>query len=396
MSSKQPIRIAVAIDMEWPLKRHHDAVAGVLKYARQQEAWTCVLEPWIGSSPESKDPAEHYDGVVGRISGALGRYAEARHFPVVNIWVNSPARSTPAVFPDIHAISLMSAKHLMSRGFNRFAFIGAEGSRPSNIKYQGLLNLTGQPAERVPRILIPAILNDAQGWQAMQSSVRAFVQKLKPPVGILAADDLIGRYLVDVCLNANLRVPDDVAVVGTGNDLLICDALEPTLSSIDAGYERIGYRAAALLDRLIQGEPAPAEPLLVDPVELIPRRSTDVFAVDDRSVAEALRFIWDHHAQRIGVDDIVADLPMTRRTLERRFRDVLGRTIHEEIMRSKIEHAKRRLIETKDSIQRIARDCGFSSQAHMSKVFRRFENSAPSEFRKRQTEDGSTSSSSAS
>ena len=135
----------------------------------------------------------------------------------------------------------MSAKHLMGRGFNRFAYIGAEASRASDLKYQGLLDLTGQPPDQVPRILIPATLQDAQGWQTMQASVGAFVRKLKPPVGILASDDLIGRYLVDVCLNANLRVPDDVAVVGTGNDLLICDALEPTLTSIDAGYERIGH-----------------------------------------------------------------------------------------------------------------------------------------------------------
>ncbi len=385
MSGRPSLRIAMAIDMEWPLKRHHDAVAGILRYAKEQTNWQCILDPWIGSCPNAQDPAEQYDGVVGRIDEKMGRHAFENQLPTVNIWINSPDPLTPRVLPDLHAASMMAAKHLMERGFQRFAFIGLKHSPSSQTRYEGLLNMVGQNPAQVPQVGIAPTAQDAQSWQTMQVELKQFLANLKPPVGVVAADDLFARYFVDVCLNAGLRVPDDVSVVGMGNEPLICDALEPALTSIDSGYDRIGHQAAALLHRLIEGHPTPNEPILVDPTELIARRSTDVFAVDDRSVANALRFIWDHRSKRIGVDDIVEGMPMTRRTLERRFRDVLGRSIHDEIMRSKIEHAKKLLVETRDAIQVVAHNCGFSSQAHMSKVFKRFENSAPSEFRKRRS-----------
>jgi LacI family transcriptional regulator len=147
------------------------------------------------------------------------------------------------------------------------------------------------------------------------------------------------------------------------------------------GYEQIGYRAAAMLDRLMDGEPPPTEPELVPPLELIPRQTTDVFAADDPLVSRALRFISENGQQRILVNHVASAVGTNRRTLERKFRESMGRSIAGEITRLRLERAKRRLIESDSPMKEIALDAGFRGADHFYKVFARVEEMTPSQYR---------------
>jgi len=381
MIKPTPTRIAIAIDMEWPLKRHHDAVAGILRYARQATDWVCSLEPFVTPAQRVH---QKFDGLVGRINEQMAASARRSRMPAVNIWASSPDQWLPRVIPDLPACGRLAAEHLISRGFRRFAHLG-DGSGASDQQRAGYTAALAGHGQQPVQLNIPVAIRDAPAWRSMQDQLNQWVSNWSLPIGVLACEDLAGRYLIDVCVSRGLRVPDDVAVIGCGNEDLVCDSLEPSLTSIEEGYQRIGYRAASVLHELMQGQTRPTEPVLVDPVELVPRRSTDVFAVDDRIVADALRFIWDHSDKPISVDDVVEPLPMTRRTLERRFGDIVKRSIHNEIMRSRIERAKHLLVDTDRPIQLIASACGFCSQAHLATVFRRLESTSPSAYRKRQT-----------
>ena len=172
-----------------------------------------------------------------------------------------------------------------------------------------------------------------------------------------------------------------MAIVGTHNETEICNAPEPSLTSIDLGFGQVGYRAAAMLDRLMAGQAVADEPEMVPPAELVSRQSTDVYATSDPLVARALRFIAENGHRSIQVKHVASAVATTRRTLERRFNESMGRSIAGEITRLRVERAKRRMVETDASMKNVAIEAGFRTADHFGKVFTRIEGISPSQFR---------------
>jgi LacI family transcriptional regulator len=208
-----------------------------------------------------------------------------------------------------------------------------------------------------------------------------WLQELPKPIGIMACNDLRGRHILDACRQLNLRVPEDVAVVGVDNDELMCELAVPPLSSVAQGSERLGYEAAKLLGRLIRGRCLRPKHIVVPPISIVPRRSSDLIAVDDPLLSAALRFIQNHAAEQIGVPDVVRNAGVSRSTLETRFRTQLARTIHDEIQRVRIETARRLLTATNLSLSKIAERAGYRNSYYMSAVFRRELGVPPSQLR---------------
>ena len=187
----------------------------------------------------------------------------------------------------------------------------------------------------------------------------------------MACNDIRGRQVIEACLEAGLRVPDDVAVLGVDEDRLLCELANPPMSSVVLNLERAGYQAAELLDGLMAGHVKRPQRIPVEALWVIPRRSTDVVAIEDRHVAAAVRFIRDRCRESITVSDVVAESQISRRGLEIRFQHVLGRSIRQQIQQARLAWSKRLLVETNLSAEKIARACGFSSLSYMSSVFHR-------------------------
>lgn len=193
-------------------------------------------------------------------------------------------------------------------------------------------------------------------------------------------DDWAGKVL-DACTLAGISVPDDVAVIGVDNDELVCELSTPPLSSVSLNLESAGYEAATLLDGLISGRIHGHHEVLVKPRWVVTRRSTDVVAQEDRNVAAALRFIRDHAGRPIQVPDVVAHSGLPRRSLERRFALAVGHSILEELARCRLDRARRLLLETDLSIERVALAAGFSAPKRMAHAFRQFEGMLPNHYR---------------
>jgi LacI family transcriptional regulator len=363
-------RIAIGIDLEWPLRHHVGVVSGIMQHAKER-GWDCVLAPY---------PAGAVDGLIGRVTREMAAFVRRARIPAVNVWVDSPDTKLPRVIPDQKATAALAARHLQDRGFRRLGYLGQTRDRNSAVHLAGLRSVL--PVETV--LLAPRERVGPGPWRSFRKALQAWVRSWKPPVGIFVTNDLLCRYLADACLAEGWRIPDDAGLVGSGNTVLVCEGLSPTLSSVEHGFERVGLRAAQLLERLLRGGRAPSEPTLVAPVGLVPRRSTEVFAVEDRAVAAALRFIADRAAGEIRVGDVASAVPMSRRSLERRFRAALGRTVHDEITRARLERVKRKLVETDLPIKAIARDSGFAGLEHLSRVFRRKEGRSPGSWRRDQ------------
>jgi LacI family transcriptional regulator len=202
------------------------------------------------------------------------------------------------------------------------------------------------------------------------------------PLGLMACNDVCGRQILQACVTAELRVPDDVAVVGVDNDELICELSDPPLSSVALDVERAGYESAQLLDGLMSGRIKRGYAVHVEPTHVVTRRSSDVIAQDDRLMVRALRFIRDHFAQGITVSDVAEEVGTSRRTLERHFSAGIGRSILSEIARCRIERAKELLSETEVSCYSVASEVGFKSLKTFNRTFYRREGVTPQGFRR--------------
>jgi LacI family transcriptional regulator len=197
----------------------------------------------------------------------------------------------------------------------------------------------------------------------------------------MAAYDYRGQQVLDACLRLAIAVPDEVAVIGVDNDELLCELSHPPMSSVIPNTHRTGYEAADLLDRMMNGHRAPSETYLIAPLGITTRQSTDVLAIEDRNVARAVAYIRSHACKRIAVDDVLRAVPQARRLLERRFKKLLGRTPHEEILRVQLDRVKALLAQTDLPLSEIAERCGFTHVEYLSVVFRKKAGLPPSQYR---------------
>ncbi len=371
-------RVGIAIDLDWPIPHHQSVVSGALKYGREK-GWSCEIDPFIGFPVAASG---RFDGVIGRVTRELASWAARTRTPAVNVWTNSPNRKLPLVAVDYVAAGRLAAEHLGDRGLRNFGFLGRENDAGARLLLNGFRRTLSARGFSVDVLHVPGDTQDVESWIRLQRPLRRWVSSWRPPIGVLASDDILARHLCNACQHAGVRVPDDVAIVGSGNTLLLCDLLEPTISSLEHGYERVGRRAAELLDALMDGQDTPGKPLLLPPSGVVSRRSSDMFAVDDPSVAAALRAIWDGRGLSLKVSSVLQGIPTSRRTLERRFREVLGRTIHDEIRRAHVEQAKQLLVETRESLKVVATRAGFSDPAQFSRVFRSCAGLTPQSYRR--------------
>jgi LacI family transcriptional regulator len=219
-------------------------------------------------------------------------------------------------------------------------------------------------------------------WEQQQRSLAQWLQALPKPLGVMTTNDLMGQQILEACQRLQIRVPEEVAVVGADNDEPICRIASPPLSSVIINDHQRGYEAAALLDRMMAGAPPPAQPIYVEPAGVATRASTDIMAIEDQPIVEALRFLREHCCERINVDDVVKEVPLSRSVLERRFRKVVGRSINSEIVRLRINRAVELLTETALELKVVAQRAGFGTQSYMNAVFQAKVGKTPGSFRR--------------
>lgn len=199
----------------------------------------------------------------------------------------------------------------------------------------------------------------------------------------MACNDDRGRDVIEACKVSRVKVPDEVAVIGVDNDFLLCEFCSPPLSSISLNLEKAGFEAAQLLDDLIKGKKRNPSPIIVEAKAVIPRLSTDVFAVSDKTVLAALNFIYDNCTKPIQVSDVADEVGMNRRSLNRKFKKALKKSVKHEMDQIRIEIISKYLLETDFSISQIGREMGFTGPDHISRFFKNHTEMSCLEYRKR-------------
>jgi LacI family transcriptional regulator len=350
-------------------------VSGVLDHAQAHGPWHVLLEPSGLERRASRDAAGDVDGVIARIgSQAEADWLRARGIPAVNV-SSIPLRGTaiPRVITNQRASASVAADHFRARGFSNFAYVGnpTAGYVQTQFAYFSEVLAEGRQS-----CAFFAQSDDAR-------SLKRWLRDLPKPCGVFCWGPSLGRQVIDACLDSGLRVPDDVAVLGSDFDDLISRASYPPQSGVRYACEQIGGIAAGILMRLLKGESAEEHEVEIEPLGVVETLSTDTLAVGDRRMAEAMRFILRNFERPIGMRELLRANPMSRRSMERRFRRVFGCTVVEQIRRQRVNRARLLLTSTDDPITLIAEKCGFSSYNYMSRVFAEVVGMSPREFRAR-------------
>lgn len=357
--------------------------SGIARYARLHGPWSFYREPRGLKSAIPHIKNGQADGIITRITPVSEDILNL-NIPVIAVLHYTDRNpDIPAVVTDGESIARLSAEHLLNRGFQNFGYVGFKDLLWSDERCKFFKDFIKQSGNRVS--IFKQTKSDHEGsWELDISAISKWLKKLPRPVGIMACNDDIGQRVLEACKLEGIHVPEEVAVVGVDNDTLICELADPPLSSVALGIESAGYRAAELLDRLMQRQKTDIRDIIVRPSHIVRRQSTDIMAITDSQVVNALAFIRTNSSYKINVVDVVSQTSVSRRSLENRFKKILGRSIQQEIRRIRIDLISKLLVETDMSISEITSSLDFADIDHISRYFRKEKGMGLREFRKLQ------------
>ncbi|UCD51300.1 MAG: DNA-binding transcriptional regulator [Phycisphaerales bacterium] len=381
----------VAILVETARAYGRGVIRGIARYNRERGRWSTYFQPQgLGDPPPPWIKKWKGDGIIARIDNATtARIVAKVGVPVVNLRSTLPDLGFPFIGADNQAVARLAAEHLLERGFRQFGLCGYRRGYHLGFDVRQLSFI--EYVERAGCRCQPFTLRHSDprppSWEKEQGRIARWLSSLPRPVGILATNDDCGLQVLDACRRIELVVPDQVAVLGCENDVYACNLSIPPLSSIDLNSEQVGYEAAVLLDRLMVGKRAAKRPPEIQPLGVVPRRSTDVLATSHEEVVRALRFIRQHACRPIDVMDVVEHVRVPRTTLQMHVKEAIGRTIHQEIRRIQIARAKEQLSMASAPIKQVARDCGFKNVQYFTRAFHRATGETPARFQRRHLSD---------
>ena len=382
---RQPPKVALLIETSNAYAR--GLLAGIGDYVLGHGPWSLYLgEQGRGDRPPDWLAKWGGDGIIARVENrSTARALAAVRLPVVDLSAARLLPGAPVVTTDNAAIARLAVQHFTERGFRHFAYCGDARFAWSMARGEYFsLFIRGSGGT----CAVYAAEKARAGGDAETDGIARWLRRLPKPVAVFACYDARGQRVLDACRRAGLAVPEEVAVLGVDNDELLCAMTPPPLSSIILNMQRAGWEAAALLAVLMKGGKVAPGPLLVPPLGVAVRQSTEVLAVDDPQVARALRYIREHACEGIGVEDVLRQCPMARRALEARMKALLGRTPHEEIQRVQLNRVKELLSGTDLALAEIAGRAGFRHTEYLSVVFKREIGLPPSAYRQEHQPQG--------
>ncbi|MDR3197743.1 MAG: DNA-binding transcriptional regulator [Planctomycetaceae bacterium] len=367
---RKRFRVLSALAYNDPLYQH-----GIIEYAHEAGWELDMTFAYYGTTPI------HWkgDGIMTHYlvtHPELMDWLQSQHVPVVSLNADEVPywRGTA---PDHVKCGQMAAEYLLSLGFDEFAYFRCSDQISVAERQRAFRETLSQRGKTFHLI----------DWREIRTRNRPtqflgkILARLPLPLGIFCQSDHRAATLFNACEEAGLSVPDDIAILGVGNNETLCNFSRVPLSSIDTDMERIAWTGAAMLDRMMKGETVPKTPVLFPPIGLITRRSTAVIRTANPHVAEALRFIVANSTAPINVNDIIRHVGISRTWLCRIFKEFVGHSISEELLRVRIEQAKHLLLRSEEKITKIAQMTGFTSYVHFAKSFQRVTGCSAKELR---------------
>ena len=358
-------------------------IEGVIRWARRA-GWDLVdAAIWHGEIPDALEIAgliyRRESGNQATLGGLLAKTPFS-----VRLQAGGSMTDICCVDTDWEAVGLQAAEYYLDRGFRNFALAAYRTTEwiQSLRAFKERIEQAGGQCQAIQGMHL-----GERSQENIRKSVRRQLRKLTYPLGIFCANDRLAVRLCRWCVEEGIAVPEQAAILGYDNDSVTCAIGPVALSSVDPHPEQQGFEAARLLQRMLDGETIPEGTLIrVPPSGIVTRRSSDITAIPDARAARALRYIWDHYAQSISPDTVAASSGMSRRNLDRHFKQTLGRTAAQEITRQRLRRACELLVGENMNVADISARTGFGTPQYFNFQFKRRYGITPQRYRVRERE----------
>ncbi|MDD5011834.1 MAG: DNA-binding transcriptional regulator [Phycisphaerae bacterium] len=369
-------------------------IDGISEYIRSKGDWQLII--WPDSSQKSLDFLKKRGckgAFVSIPTAAKAKELLDTNLPAIALSTIQNVSALPFVSADSKSVSYMAAEYLLKRKFINFAFYGLAQAKWSCDRLEHFSNYLAKEKYKVDSFKekqIP-VINDfvplAKLWidtalDTGQENLINWLRQLPKPAAIFASCDIFACHLINAAQEANINIPDEISVLGVNNDESLCNICDPPLSSVALNFKKAGYNAAKLLDKLISGrDKMQGQCVEIQPTHVETRGSTDVFAIDDPEIVQAMRYIKQNSNKPLQVNEIANHVCISKRSLQLKFHKTMGRSIHEEIIQSHFNTAKILLVETNLPIDEVAVRSGFHYTSNMRRAFKNIAGILPQKYR---------------
>lgn len=381
--------IKIVLLLDFSEEYHKNLLKGIIRFSREYGPWIFLRMPvyyreTIGIDGILKWATEW--GAQGLI-GQLHNNSEIWKFKNAGISViaqdfEERFRDVPNITGAYHETGKKGAGYFLKKGFKNFAFYGFKNivwSRERAEGYEEAIKEAGYSVHYFEHEKTQAM----DLWYYKPSVLSKWLISLPKPIALMTCDDNQGLHITEASRLAGIRIPEDVAVLGVDNDENVCFLSDPPLSSVTLGVEKGGYEAARLMQQMIAGTETTSDDIIVKPTQIITRASTDIYATNDELIVNALKFIHLNVDKKLKVDQLLKEVPLSRRSLEKRFIQTTGYPIYKYIYTLRIERFMKKLLETEMTITEIADELGFEDTKTLSRLFKQMKGLTPVEYRKR-------------
>jgi LacI family transcriptional regulator len=360
---------------------------GIERYINTIGSWEVYIPPPQYVSKRKMDlnkwvRLKHVDGIIVRDSPYLQNILS---LDIPKIVFESKHQYFPGITTinsDFNGISEMAAEYFIGLGFKNFAYCGFFNIPWSMARFQAYERIL--KSNKDFRFFNYNCRHGIDDIEKEKCIISEWLKTLPRPLCVFACNDERGVYVLEACKIAGLKVPEEIAVLGIDNDVLMCKLSSPPLSSIKIGFEKAGFDAAGVLDKQMNGDKSVSNITITAKAQyLIKRRSSDVLAVEDADLTKALIFIRENFKQSIQVKDVVNATSLARRKLELRFNNLLKRSINDEINRLRIEHIKIKLMNSRLPICKIAESLEYTDAEHIYRFFKKITSLSPNQYRQK-------------
>jgi LacI family transcriptional regulator len=362
---------------------------GISTYSREFGPWIFCRMPLFHRETVGIDGilkwAQEWgaDGIIGQL------YNDKDIQKIIKAGIPVIAQDFKERFVDIpnitgayHETGALGADYFIKKGFKNFAFYGFKDIVWSRERAEGYEERLAKAGHEV-HYFEHKKSRSSELWYYKPSSLSRWLKSLPKPIALMTCDDNQGQHITEACRQAGIRIPEEVAVLGVDNDVMICEMSDPPLSSIALDVEKGGYDAAKLLHQLIKKDITGYHDIVVKPTQVITRHSADIYATNDDHIASSLKYIHQNIDKNLHVDEVVRQVPLSRRALEKRFLEITGYPIYKYISNLRIEKFSKKLLDTDMSVFEIALDMGMTDSKNLARQFKQAKGCKPSEYRHR-------------
>ena len=360
---------------------------GIVRYSKEVGNWSFQRMPLYYRMLYGENGVVEWakkwqaDAIIAQLTDVNIELLNDLNIPIIVQNYRDRNKAVSNLTGDYFNTGVMAAKFFLNRGYRNFAFYGFKGAIWSRERADGYSHEIEKQGYKLA--ILENDNKDREEWSYNHTVLGNWLQSLPKPVALFACDDHFALQISETCNVYNINVPDDIAILGVDNDDLLCNISDPPLSSIVLDVENGGYNAGKLLHQLITKEITEPFNIVVNPLIIERRKSTEKYAVSDKNIRTILNYIEKNYANHLSVEELVKQVPLSRRVLEKKFKEETGESLYQYIQNYRIDQFTRLLITTDYSLFEAALQSGFENYKNVSRIFRKYKALSPAEYRKR-------------